>query len=64
MLHCVSEASQGGESQFSDGFKAAEQLRANHPDYFELLSKYPIYYEDIGRDTSEFSHLALHPVIR
>lgn len=64
MLHSVSEASQGGENQFSDGFMAAEQLRDNHPEYFELLTKYPIYYEDVGRDSSEFSHMALHPVIK
>ncbi|EDV24686.1 uncharacterized protein TRIADDRAFT_26039 [Trichoplax adhaerens] len=64
MLHCVTAAKQGGESQFTDGFKAAEQLRASHPQYFKILAETPVEHEDTGTDSYEFSLTAEHPIIR
>ncbi len=39
LLHCLRSANNGGASQFSDGFAAAERLRRDHPDAFDLLSR-------------------------
>ncbi|RDD36075.1 Gamma-butyrobetaine dioxygenase [Trichoplax sp. H2] len=64
MLHCVTAAKQGGDSQFTDGFKAAEQLRASHPQYFKILAETPVEHEDTGTDSYEFSLTAEHPIIR
>ncbi len=37
ILHCLSPASSGGSSLFSDGFAAAEAMRTEEPEAFELL---------------------------
>ena len=41
-LHCLQNESEGGESVFADGFRAAEILREEHPDDFALLTKWPL----------------------
>ncbi|RDD38635.1 Gamma-butyrobetaine dioxygenase [Trichoplax sp. H2] len=66
LLHCLRPAKQGGENQVADGFKAAEQLKASHPEYFDILTKYAIRYQDEGTDVglSNFNQIAYHPVIR
>lgn len=38
VLHCLSPADVGGCSRFSDGFAAAERLRAEHPAAFDMLT--------------------------
>ena len=38
LLHCLRPASAGGASVFADGFYAAEVLRAEHPEDFEILA--------------------------
>ena len=38
LLHCLSSAAEGGASQFADGFRAAEVLRAQRPDDFAVLT--------------------------
>jgi len=45
LLHCISNASAGGATTFTDGFAAAELLRQRHPEYFDILAKYPMCYE-------------------
>jgi gamma-butyrobetaine dioxygenase len=65
MLHClVQTKSQGGANQFSDGFRAAEQLRARHPDYFNILSAVPVEFFDIGNDFIPFDRRSTHRTIR
>ena len=64
MLHCIAAAEQGGETQLCDAFKAAEMLRENHPEYFNLLVKYPLEYEDKRTINAEFYFMSLRPVIR
>ncbi|MGI9304359.1 MAG: TauD/TfdA family dioxygenase [Gammaproteobacteria bacterium] len=44
LLHCLREAQRGGASLFSDGFRAAEQLRNESPDDFDLLSTTPVSF--------------------
>ena len=47
MLHCIKQViSKGGESQFCDGFKVAEDLRSKAPDVFHILSTFPIDFHD------------------
>lgn len=39
-------------------------LRDSHPEYFDLLAKYPLEYEDKRTVDAEFFYMALHPIIR
>ena len=41
-LHCLRAAEGGGGSMFGDGFHAAEQLRAQYPDEFVILTTTPV----------------------
>lgn len=41
-LHCLQNESSGGESVFADGFFAAERLRSESPEDFDLLAKWPL----------------------
>ena len=40
----------GGENHFVDGFKIAEQLRAEAPEAFQVLSSVKFTFEDVGED--------------
>ena len=51
MLHCIKQVkTTGGENQFCDAFKVAEDLRHNDPDAFRLLSTTLIDFRDWGKD--------------
>lgn len=41
LLHCIRNSTEGGESYFSDGFKAADRLRNTFPELFEVLVQFP-----------------------
>ncbi len=41
VLYCINPAKEGGESVMVDGFKLAEQLRAQDPQAFDLLCRVP-----------------------
>lgn len=52
VLHCLRNATSGGERLLADGFNVAEVLREQYPEYFRLLSQTPIKfrwkdYEDL-----------------
>ena len=51
VLHCLAQASRGGDSVVTDGFQLARLLREQHPEDFELLSACPLLfrYEDRQR---------------
>jgi gamma-butyrobetaine dioxygenase len=51
-LHCLRASEGGGASLFSDGFNAAEILRAEHPDEFAVLTSTPVdfRFEDASVD--------------
>ena len=40
VLYCLENSAEGGENILVDGFRAAERLRADSPDHFEVLSAY------------------------
>jgi gamma-butyrobetaine dioxygenase len=50
MLHCIRQAQDGGENLFVDGFYAADVLHREFPRYFEILSKTPVRFRDVGSE--------------
>jgi gamma-butyrobetaine dioxygenase len=67
LLHCLSNAVEGGESGLVDGFHAAALLRAEDPDAFELLARTPVtfQYGDAGTElTASRPMIGLDPLGR
>lgn len=54
LLHCLTNAAEGGDSVFVDGFRCAQKLRAEAPDAFALLSRHraPFRYRNAETDLS------------
>ena len=52
LLHCLESSTDGGESILQDGFMAAQVLREENPEHFELLSRHWIafHFEDADAD--------------
>jgi gamma-butyrobetaine dioxygenase len=44
LLHCLVQAEQGGFTALSDGFYAADQLRQEAPDAFDLLTNHEVSF--------------------
>ena len=42
LLYCLDNSATGGENQIVDGFAAALNLKAQHPQAFELLTQFPV----------------------
>ncbi len=59
---CVMHEADGGESILVDGFRAAEELRATRPQYFELLARTPVNFQQLYSDR-RFFHQRRRPVI-
>ena len=65
-MHCSEQIrGAGGDSWLCDGFRAAEQLRDEHPNHFEVLSTVPVYWRDVGGEplTNEYSLESWHPTV-
>ncbi|WP_406302609.1 TauD/TfdA family dioxygenase [Streptomyces sp. NBC_00885] len=45
MFHCLKASTNGGVSQLVDAFSVATQLKEQHPDAFELLTRVPVRHE-------------------
>ncbi|KAK2798472.1 hypothetical protein FQN50_008832 [Emmonsiellopsis sp. PD_5] len=60
LLHCLRNSFEGGESLFVDTFKAAQTLRKNKPQHFELLAKHRTSFE-YENNNEHYQHS--HPVI-
>jgi trimethyllysine dioxygenase len=61
LLHCLAFDGTGGESTMVDGFRIASELRARHPDAYEVLSTVEVPGQYLG----DGSHLmAARPVFR
>ena len=52
LLHCIENNTRGGESIVVDGFRAAEILYAENPQYFDLLSHYNASFQYEGDGNS------------
>ncbi len=60
LLHCLESAKRGGASQFSDGFAAADRLRREFPEDFDLLTSTPVTFRYHG-DGSDLQ--ATRPIV-
>ncbi len=50
---------------FVDGFNVAKQIHKNHPDAFDVLTKFPVRYVDVGTDAiGQFAFGSSHPIIK
>lgn len=50
VLYCLESSAAGGENMVVDGFRVAEQLRAENEDWFNVLTKYCAEFEYAGLD--------------
>ncbi|MCZ4280699.1 gamma-butyrobetaine dioxygenase [Kiloniella laminariae] len=50
LLACLENSADGGESMVVDGFKAAQVLRQESPESFDLLARFPVRFEYAGAD--------------
>jgi len=48
VLYCLESSAAGGENMVVDGFRAAERLREERPEWFDVLSKYCARFEYAG----------------
>ncbi len=48
ILHCLENTATGGDSSVVDGFRAAEILKSEYPDHFDLLARYPVEFRYRG----------------
>lgn len=46
----------GGESVLVDGFRVAEDFRQRHPDYFQILAKTPVPFQQFYTEFQYFYH--------
>ncbi|XP_034414224.1 gamma-butyrobetaine dioxygenase isoform X2 [Cyclopterus lumpus] len=54
LLHCISDAEEGGESEMVDGFHAAELLQREDPEAFGTLTSALVDFTDTGTDYCDF----------
>ena len=66
LLHCIDQIEgTGGENILSDGFKAAEELKKEDPEAFEILTTTLLEFYDKGSDSvGKFHQRSRHPTIR
>lgn len=50
VLYCLESSAAGGENMVVDGFRVAEQPRANNEDWFNVLARYCAHFEYAGSD--------------
>lgn len=51
LLHCLVSEAPGGDSLLVDGFAAAERLRAEQPEQFDLLTRVPATFRFVDKAT-------------
>jgi gamma-butyrobetaine dioxygenase len=50
LLHCLTNAAEGGDSGLVDGFRAAAALRREQPDAFDILTRTPVTFRYLDAD--------------
>ena len=50
LLHCLRPSATGGRSRFADGFAAAELLRSDFPERFDVLATTPVRFRHRSDD--------------
>lgn len=64
MFHCIKHEGTGGRTLLVDGFYAAEKLREQSPENFELLTRVPIRHEYIENSETHRNHMiGIGPVL-
>jgi gamma-butyrobetaine dioxygenase len=64
LLHCLEAGAPGGDTLLVDGFRAADQLRAEDPEALALLARHarPFRFADVGADlVARFPVIGLGP---
>ena len=61
VLYCLENSAEGGESIVVDGFRAAERLREDSPDAFEVLSTHCARFRYAGDNSTNLS--ARRPIL-
>lgn len=59
LLHCLTNAAQGGDSGLVDGFHAASLLRAEDPEAYEILTRVPVPFAFADERTELRAHRPL-----
>tara|TARA_B100001250_G_scaffold195024_1_gene167555 strand:+ start:894 stop:1961 length:1068 start_codon:yes stop_codon:yes gene_type:complete len=60
-LHMLENECEGGESIIVDGWKLAEDLRDDHPDFFKILQEFDVPFREFDEKNETFSEA---PIIR
>ncbi|XP_054612059.1 trimethyllysine dioxygenase, mitochondrial [Dunckerocampus dactyliophorus] len=64
VFHCLKHEGTGGKTLLVDGFHAAENVRKQSPEHFELLSSVPIRHEYMENTGSHRNHMTgIGPVL-
>lgn len=65
ILHCmVQSESKGGSNLLVDGFHIADRMKGEFPDYYKVLTKTLVDWNDIGsEDGVDFHNIWRAPVI-
>ncbi|XP_068429092.1 gamma-butyrobetaine dioxygenase [Clinocottus analis] len=54
LLHCITDAEEGGESEMVDGFHTAELLQREDPEAYRTLTSVQVDFTDTGTDYCDF----------
>uniref|UniRef100_A0A4W3HG57 Trimethyllysine dioxygenase, mitochondrial n=2 Tax=Callorhinchus milii TaxID=7868 RepID=A0A4W3HG57_CALMI len=57
LFHCLRHDGTGGRTLLVDGFNAAENIRKENPDHFDVLTKVPIKHEYIENVADYHNHM-------
>lgn len=64
ILHCLQQTpTKGGDSIFSDGFKAASIMKDEYPDLYDILTEVPVSSNDFGGYYYDFDMVNYTPTI-
>ncbi|XP_015719005.1 gamma-butyrobetaine dioxygenase [Coturnix japonica] len=55
LLHCIKQTATGGESEIVDGFHAANKLKQQNPQAYQILTSTAVDYTDVGVDYCDFA---------
>ncbi|XP_072022476.1 gamma-butyrobetaine dioxygenase-like [Amphiura filiformis] len=65
MLHCIKQVhTKGGENQFCDGYKVAEDIKHVDPEVFRILTTIPVDFREWGTDSNEYHFKRRSPIIQ
>lgn len=64
MLHCIKQVdSEGGDNEFVDGLRVAEQLEQEYPKIFQTLTRMKVDFRTLGAEYVPYHTMTQRPVI-